>query len=639
MGTFGLCDYLNKKDIPSKILNLAVYEESAVNEVLKKYLDLFQPTHTAIIFHWQETAEQFLKIGEMIKAQDNEIKIITGGFTAGYFGANLLEKCDFLDYVIKGDPERPSELLLKNAELSDIPNLIYRGSSGIQSNGVRYCIDKETLSSISFCKMTHLFDYELYIKATEQKLGFPICIGRGCAFSCHYCGGSSKAFKLHSERTKPETRSIASVLADLKRLKNFTRKIYICYENDRNYIKNLFKAMKKDKNFVKIFHMNYGAWKLFDEEFLALYKDLFICIGKTKPVFELSPEVFDDEIRKRIKHGHVHYSIKELRGNLTLIHNTLGDRITTSIFFSRYHEMIRTYADMKKEISGIFRFKHELFCENRSDANIFYDHLSTDIASSYWENYVANPKEFETLISAIRRLKAREHFHIQLNNLCIYIPESLSEREMFRCELLIFLLKRLETYFLEIFHILFECLDDLMIDLVEDVIIERFANRPYNVFKSMDSCALLTSLRQKVTENNSFIDKIPFGKDLINLGLKKAKYQHRTPVPRSSYHRKKPLLDKEFISVHDHDYLDLKGFLKKLDSKGVGHLKPEKTVFIFLVDEIMSMTYETYNATLNEFEKGISIDAYYDLMQRRGIFTPSYHEELVNKLFDSNVLV
>jgi radical SAM superfamily enzyme YgiQ (UPF0313 family) len=84
--------------------------------------------------------------------------------------------------------------------LSEIPNLIYRDNSKIISNKAKYLIDKETISSLSFCGLTYLYDHELYIKAVENKFGFPVFIGRGCVFNCHYCGGSNGAFRLHSNK-------------------------------------------------------------------------------------------------------------------------------------------------------------------------------------------------------------------------------------------------------------------------------------------------------------------------------------------------------------------------------------------------------------------------------------------------------
>jgi hypothetical protein len=118
MGTFGICDYLSRRDIPVKMLNLALYKETETCKVLEHHLESFQPTHVGIILHWQETAEAFLRVGDLVKSYNKDIRIISGGFTAGYFGEDLLEKYRFLDFVVKGDPEKPLELLLSGTDPS-----------------------------------------------------------------------------------------------------------------------------------------------------------------------------------------------------------------------------------------------------------------------------------------------------------------------------------------------------------------------------------------------------------------------------------------------------------------------------------------------------------------------------------------
>jgi hypothetical protein len=489
--------------------------------------------------------------------------------------------------------------------------------------------------------VAYLYDHKLYLKALEEKLGFPIFIGRGCSSHCDYCGGSCDSFKLHSGRTKQVVRSIDSIIADLKRLKDFTRKIYICYENNRGYIKDLFKAMKKEKTLAKAFHLNYGAWKLFDRELLELYKDLFILDREDKPLFELSPEVFDDDSRKKIKHHDTAYSIKDLRENLFLINNHFGNSVNVSLFFSRYHDTHRTYLDMRKEIVGILRFKHELLCNNMTNMNVYYDHLSTDVASRYWERYVENPQDFDTLISSLRKLKAQEQYSFPIDNLCLYIPETLSHKEVLKCELLISILKNFEQHFYELFHILLNCLDEQIIVLLEEIISELYLKRSGNVFKNLDCSELLDYVKVKIMKRKSHLSKIPFIEDLMNLNIKKAMFL-RTPIrpqpSRSLYQISRPRLNNAFISVNEHDYLDLQNFLKKLEQKDQANLTPEKTVFFFLANEILSMPYITYRVTVKEFEKGISLDEYYVLMNRRGIFDISYHKEIIEKLFKSYVL-
>jgi hypothetical protein len=162
--------------------------------------------------------------------------------------------------------------------------------------------------------------------------------------------------------------------------------------------------------------------------------------------------------RKKIKNQSVAYSIQELRENTSLIHRSLEDNVKVSIFFSRYHDALKTYPEMKKEIVGIFRLQHDLFMHNMQNARVHYDHLSTDIASLYWEKYVDHPKDFDTLISSARRIRAQETYSFPINNFFIYIPETLSEKDVFRCELLIEIFKMLSNNFHDIFHIMIHCL-------------------------------------------------------------------------------------------------------------------------------------------------------------------------------------
>ena len=638
MGTFGLCDYLNRRNIPVRILNLALYDENRMATVLNRYIEQFRPTHVGLTFHWQETAEGVLWVGQHLKSSMDRVKIICGGFTAGYFGDELLKRCAFVDYVVKGDPERPLELLLNGIEAREIPNLIYRDETGFRANEVSYCIDKEAISRISFSKLTFLFDHKLYITALEEKLGFPIFIGRGCVFCCEYCGGSSESFMLHSTRAKPVTRSIPAIFTDLKQLMEFTRKIYICYEIDRSYIKDLFQAMKEEKSLVKTFQLNYGAWQLFDTQLLELYKDLFIIDKKDKPLFEISPEVFDNRGRHKIKHPIKTYSIKELIENLGLINNHMGNGVKVYIFFSRYHDFAHTYAAMREEIFRIFRLKHDLVAKQFANVKVYFDHLSTDVGSRYWESYVENPRDLDTLISWSRRLKGQEEYSFSVDNLCIYIPSTLSEEEIHRCELLIFILKALEKHSYELFHILFKCLDEHVIRVVEEVITGVYANRAGNLFKSLDHCELLSDLKKTITQHQSLFSKIPFFEDLANLQIKKTMSRRTPQQTRSSYQPRRPTLNHSFISIHDHDYLALSDFLERLEEKGYNNLTPNKTVFIFLAEEIMSMPYETYRMTLRAFETGISLDQYYLLMRQRGVFDLSYHENFIAKMFENNVL-
>lgn len=290
---------------------------------------------------------------------------------------------------------------------------------------------------------------------------------------------------------------------------------------------------------------------------------------------------------------------------------------------------------MKKEIIDIFRLKHDLLCNNITNVKVSYDHLSTDVASYYWEGYIDDQRVFDTLISAIKKIKA---LSFPVDNLCIYIPETLSKKSILKCELLIFILKAFEKYFHELFHIMFKCLDKTAIDLIEEIIIGVYLNRAENIFMNMDWCEFLNYVKQKITQKVSLLSMLPFIEDVIGFCMKKIICQRRQNLTDELYQVERPRLNYKFISINDHDYLDIQNFLKRLRKEDPSNLSPEKAVFVFLADEILSMPYETYYATLKEFEKGISVDEYYELMKKRHIFNLSYHEALITKLFKSGVL-
>ena len=242
------------------------------------------------------------------------------------------------------------------------------------------------------------------------------------------------------------------------------------------------------------------------------------------------------------------------------------------------------------------------------------------------------------LISSIRKLRSQGRYSFPVDNLCIYISDALSGGEIFRCEMLVFILKTLERHFHELFHILFRCLKGAMIDLLEEIVIGIYSKKPGNAFRSLDHAELLDHIGRTITARKSLLTKMPFIEDLTKLNLRKATLRPGSGSIRSSYRAEHPRLNHAFISFHDHDYLDVRNFLKRIDNQGVAALKAEKTVSVFLAGEILSMPYETYDLTLKEFERGISLAEYYETMEKRGIFNPSYHIDLIAKLFESDVL-
>ena len=231
-----------------------------------------------------------------------------------------------------------------------------------------------------------------------------------------------------------------------------------------------------------------------------------------------------------------------------------------------------------------------------------------------------------------------EQYNFTFDNLCIYMPDKMSEREIVLCEQMISILKTLEMHFHEMFHILFACLDRQVVELIEAIVAADYSDKPDNVFTSLDRAELLNHITERISKDDGLLSRMPFIKDLSALNIRKARYLQESHISGNLTGADKPRLNHDLLSINDHDYLDLTGFLQRLKKEGSQSLSPEKTVFIFLADEILSMSYATYKATLKEFEKGLSIDEYYALMHRKGIFSLEYHKDLVEKLCRCRVL-
>ncbi len=451
MGSFGLCDFLDQRGIAARIFSPSLYQDNQASDQLHQVLDTFQPTHVGFVLHWQETAHGLLTALADVKSWDPEVVTLCGGFTASYFAEDLLRTVDDLDYVVVGDPEEPVRQLLEKTAPATIANLIWREGGMIMRSATSWLADGPLLASLSFAGLEYLIDADRYVEKIDAKLGFPLFLGRGCVFDCRYCGGSRHAFKRHSQRSQPVTRTVAAVVADLHRLKGKTTVLYICYENDPAWIKSLFRAIAADSQLRGHFTLHYGAWHLPDQQFLDLYKQAFTCSQPT-PVFEFSPEVCADTDRVWIK-GNATYTLAELEENIIAIGQTLGNKVRIEVFFSRYHPQT-TIQSLQREIRQIVLLKHRLFLCQNPPVRVCFDHLSTDVGSRYWENYINDHQRFATLLRRKEQIDAGAGYTFPVDNLCLYIPEQLPVPFLVRMEALFVLLEHLEQHCHEFFHLL-----------------------------------------------------------------------------------------------------------------------------------------------------------------------------------------
>jgi len=634
MGSFGLCDALGQQGLEARIFNPALYPEGEVRQRLFDVLDSLRPTHVGLVCHWQETAHGLLAALALVREWSSTVVTLAGGFTTSYFAEDLLRTVAGLDYVVTGDPEEPVAHLLQGRSPETIANLVWRENGAIRRSGRTWLIDQPLFDRLAFGDVSCLIDAERYFERIDTKLGFPLLLGRGCVFDCEYCGGSRHAFRLHSGRTRPITRGTPAILADLHRLKAQTSLLYLCYENDPAFIKALFRAIADDPALRGHFTLHYGAWHLLDHEFLDLYRQAFNCAG-VPPIFEFSPEVTDDGRRATIKRGRT-YDLAAMEANFGAITEAFSGRVRIEVFFSRYHPAL-SVAELERETGAILLLKHRMVRQGLP-VHVCCDHLSTDVASRYWEADREHPRDFGRFLDLKNRVDEGRLHPFPVDNLCLLIPDHLPEPFLVRQEALLLVLARLERSCHELVQILLACLEERWLDDLAAVLAALLDEKTAaDLFAEPPLISIVEDLGQRL-ENTPCP---PFLADLIRFSRKKLE-QARRPVPANPAPATGGgcfLLDRTRVSLHEQDYLDLLPLLRRLSGQEHGPLPYQRTVCLFVNSGIVTLAHAFYRSTLRLFEQPRTLASYREALLREPRLDREEHERLLDRLIKEGLLL
>ncbi len=199
-----------------------------------------------IDMHWYEHCYGAVETAKFCKQILPEAWVVMGGLSASGFAREILENFPAVDFIVRGDAERPLlelvRLLLKTSTtdpdpgaLAAIPNLSYRQGSAIVENPTAYTAATHDLDALDFVHIDFLDHYREYyvheyivtdIKKARAALETPtpytgrwVCTARGCKFNCSYCGGGRSAHKLLAGRVGLVLRSPEKVVEDLVELR------------------------------------------------------------------------------------------------------------------------------------------------------------------------------------------------------------------------------------------------------------------------------------------------------------------------------------------------------------------------------------------------------------------------------------
>jgi hypothetical protein len=630
MGSFGLCDFLARQGIEARIFSPSLYAEAEVGARLVEVLEQEKPSHVGLVCHWQETAHGLFDALALVRAWSREVVTLAGGFTASFFGEDLLRTLPGLDYVVTGDPEQPLLELLLGKDPRTVANLVRREAGQVVLNDQRWLMDARTLDTMAFGELNFLIDSGRYIDRINTRLGFPLMLGRGCVFDCAYCGGSRHAFGLHSGRRQPVVRSLAAVLADLHRLVSQTRILYLCYENDQAIIKALFRAIAKDRRLRGHFTLHYGAWHLLDRTFLELYREAFDCTTLA-PIFEFSPEVVDDLKRAAIKRGRT-YSLADLEENCADIATFFSGKVRIEVFFSRYHPALDR-EELHRDLGDLLCFKQRMVLAALPVHSCF-DHLSTDVASRYWQENPLAPRSFADFLEQKHRLDQGDCYPFAVDNLCLLIPKQLPPDVVHDFEALVGALERLERYGHELVHILSTWYGRGWLDSLRQVV-RALRQQVGDVFFSDPPMDRLVEGLGTALAADTNLSPPPFLADLIRFTRIKMQLEAKAlpaapeaEAARSGFYRLNP----ERISIHEQDYPDLRNLLIRLRHPGSDRIPYQRTVCLFGADGILTLPHALYRKVLRPFEHPCSLE-------QQLLCTDPSGQKLIVQLIQERVLV
>ena len=275
VGLAGLVNVLRSNGIFVQGINYSLEKQLNPEFNLRNWLSAQSKTRVILIdLHWYEHCFGALETARICKEILPWAWTVLGGLTATGFSREILENFKEVDFIIRGDAEKPLLQLVQNlfdktsstellASLAEVPNLSYRHSEAILENDLTYTATTADLDNLDFINIDFLEHYrEYYIHeyvvtnleaarvALQVKpyLGKWTCTARGCKYECSYCGGCKSAHKSLAGRPELVVRSPERVVDDLVQLKrsgvNQALLSYDIAELGDDYVQAFFSNLK-----------------------------------------------------------------------------------------------------------------------------------------------------------------------------------------------------------------------------------------------------------------------------------------------------------------------------------------------------------------------------------------------------------
>jgi tRNA A37 methylthiotransferase MiaB len=235
VGVIGLVNLLRQERLEVKGINYPA--ELILNRSfrLKPWLAAQEGVKLIMVdLHWYMHSYGAISVVRACKQVLPDAKIVLEGITASLFATEILHSFPEVDFVIRGDAEKPllalARLLISDPfeSLSSIPNLTYRLNGEVVDNEQDYTAAADNLDRLNFVDLDFLehsswygrlqFEPTAQTQTLPEPRGHWLCIGRGCRYDCSFCGGGYQSHKLFAKRSGFVLCSPEKVAADIQQL-------------------------------------------------------------------------------------------------------------------------------------------------------------------------------------------------------------------------------------------------------------------------------------------------------------------------------------------------------------------------------------------------------------------------------------
>ncbi|MDR3685355.1 MAG: TIGR04190 family B12-binding domain/radical SAM domain protein [Coriobacteriia bacterium] len=232
LGFTTMAEYMERRGIRVRIVNLAVLMLNKPDFDVEAYLAKLNPVAFGIDLHWLPHAHGSVEVARVLKRLHPHTPVIFGGLSASYFHEELITY-DAVDYVVRGDStEEPMTRLMTALKggggIADIPNVTWKDASGaVVVNDLTWVpSDMNSISLDYSFNMKSVIRYRDMMGVVPFKdwLQYPVCASltcRGCTHNCVTCGGSATAFRESFGRDKVAFRDPDLLVRDIQNIQKY----------------------------------------------------------------------------------------------------------------------------------------------------------------------------------------------------------------------------------------------------------------------------------------------------------------------------------------------------------------------------------------------------------------------------------